>query len=473
MRSNRWSFVLILLGALFVLVAPGIVFAEEGRSFGEAESLDESAGGLRSISLEEALRLARFQSHQIRIGTLELDKAELARSEARWGRLPSVSLEGQYTNNIRTPAIVLPEDSPFGGGILRTGSRHNFQGSLQASVSIYNAQLNRNIELREVLLSLERTLLEATEQEVALEVQRAYVNALLAREIRDVVVASFESLERNFRFVEGMYRVGAVPEYDLIRAEVQYRNLEPEIQGAKDQVEGTLNYLKLLVGIDLQEEIALSETLEAIFNEKAGTGFEGDFSRNRDLLQVAGQERVVDVQRALEEATYLPTVAAFGNFTYQGSGDELDVWNHQWFSTAVVGLSVSVPLIQGGRRQRVDQARVEARQVQMQREFLLRSLRSQYETTSRRLETLEESIDAQRRNVGQAERGYEIARRSYEQGVHSLIDVNDAEAALRDARRNYTTTMADYLGALFDVMDLLGVSELNEARPRRELNHEE
>lgn len=456
----RPSLALFLLMMVFVLGKSAMAFGEEGSG-----SVDEAErGGVLVLSLDEALARAGEHSHQVRIGRVELQKAELALGEARGGRLPTISLEGQYTNNIRTPAIVLPEDSPFGGGILRTGTRHNATGSVQASIPVYNAQLNRNIELREVLLGLEEVLKESTVREVEIEVRRAYLNSLMAREMEEILLASYESLERNYEFVRGMYEAGVLPEYDMIRTEVQVRNLEPELSSARSNVQGTLNYLKLLVGIGLNEEIRLQGSLEEIYDDFGPAEELADFRENRDLIQLRGQAGVLEVQQALEEASYLPTVAAFGNFSYQGSGDELRIWDYNWFSTAMVGFSVNIPLFQGGRRQRIDQVRMDRVQLEMQETFLVESLKSQFQTTIERIRTLEETIEAQERNVAQARRGYEIARVSYEEGVHSLIDVNDAESALRDARRNYISTLADYINARLDLEDLLGGGDVVEGQ---------
>lgn len=460
MMSKRWRRGLlgVAMGSAF-LTGPMVATSQEIPTKRELEERSwEEVAQPRQLSMNDAIAMAQWQSNQVRIGQIDLQKADLALDEVRAGRIPTVTLEGQYTNNIQTPAMVLPENSPFGGGLLRTGSRHNSSGTVQVSVPVFSAELNRSIELSQVMVNLEEMLQEATSEEVALEVRRAYLNALLSQELETILLASYEALERNYEYVRGMYRAGTLPEYDMIRTEVQVRNLEPEITAARNNVEGSKNYLKLLIGLGLDEEIRLVGTMEEIYGEVAPFYDTDNFEANRDLVQLRGQASVLDAQRALEEASYLPRVAAFGSFAYQGAGDDLAVWDHQWYGTGMVGLTVSIPLIEGGRRQRIEQVRLEQIQLRMQRDFVLKSLQSQYQTTRERIAMLEESIEAQERNVAQAQRGYEIARVSYEAGVHSLIDVNDAESALRDARRNYTTTLADYLNARFDMMELLGTS---------------
>lgn len=181
-----------------------------------------------------------------------------------------------------------------------------------------------------------------------------------------------------------------------------------------------------------------------------------NFERNRDILQLEGQRSIVEHQISMERAAYLPSLSAFGNFNYQGQGDDLRFWDYNWAESAAIGLRLTIPIFTGGRRQRIEQAELDRVQVDLQREFAIESLRSRHQTTTRRMTEFEAMLEAQERNIAQAERGFAIARASYEEGVHTLMDVNDAERALTEARLNYSTTLAEYINAVLDLQDLVG-----------------
>ena len=411
------------------------------------------------LTLEEARERAREENSRVRQSGLEILRLEMASREARMSRLPTVAAEGRYTNNLALPAIVFPPDSPFGEVVLRTGSRHNLAAGLQVSVPVFNAQLNRSIELSVAMVELERSLQGATVREVEIEVERAFLNGLLTREALTVLEESYEALQSNRRMVEALYAEGMVPEYDLIRTEVQVRNLEPEIARARNGHQGAVNYVKLLSGIAVETPLVLEGDLEALYQERAGRGARGDVGGNRDLRQLRGQRALMDRRVALERASRWPSLAAFGNINYSGQGDGLAFWDYQWTDTVAAGLLLSIPLFTPGHRQRLDQIQVEALQLEEQLAFVEESLRSQVITTENRLQELQEVIGAQERNIAQAERGFAIARQSYEEGVYSLMDVTDAESALRDARLNYSSALAEYVQALLDLEDLLGEVE--------------
>lgn len=410
-----------------------------------------------SVTLQEAIEMARDNSQRIRQAYEDVRRSSLAVSEGQAGRLPTLSADGRYVNNVQTPVIFLPEGSPF-GTVLRTGMRHNVNLNAQAAVPVYNAQLNRSIDLARAARNLNEVILEVTEREVEIEVQRAFLSGLLTREARDVLESSYQTRVDNLELIRSMYEEGVSPEYDLIRIEVQVENMQPELIRARNDHEGALNYVKLLTGIPVETDISLDGSLADLFASIPNIVFEADFSDNPSVVQLEAQRELVEHQIAIERAAYLPSLSAFGNYTIQSQSNDLDITDYNWVTSASVGLQIAIPIFDRSRRFRVEQAEVDRNQLEIQHDFLLESLRAEFQTTSSRLQQVEQSIEAQRRNVAQAERGLRIARVSYENGVHSVVDVNDAELALTEARLNYTNVLSEYVNAVLDIENLLGRS---------------
>lgn len=407
------------------------------------------------VTLERALALARDNSQRIRQAGADVRRSELAVREAQFGRLPTVSVDAQYSNNVRTPVIFLPEGSPF-GNVLRIGSRHNINAAAALSLPVYNAQLNRSIDLTRALENLNEAVLSVTEREVEIEVQRAYLNGLMTREALAVLQESYDTRLRNLALVRSLCEEGISPEYDLIRTEVQVENIQPEVARAENDHEGALNYVKLLTGIAMETEISLDGSLEQFYAALPEIVLDANFEQNAGLIQIDAQRQIAERQLALERAAYLPSLSSFGQYTYQTQTNNLDVANFNWINTAVVGLSLSIPILGPQRGLRVQQAKVDLDKIDMQREFQLESIEAEYRTTTSRIEQVRQTIAAQARNVEQAERGLNIARVSYENGVFSVVEVNDAELALTQARLNQATAYYEYVNAVLDLENLLG-----------------
>ncbi len=424
---------------------------------GVAEARAQAQPDPMPVTLEDALMLARDNSQRIRQANLDLERSSLTLRESQFGRLPTVSIDGQYTNNLQTPVIFLPEGSPF-GDVLRTGAQHNFNANATLAMPVYSAQLNRSIDLARAAQNLNQAILNVTERQVEVEVQRAFLNGLITRRALSVLEESQEMRERNLELVRSLYAEGVAPEYDLIRTEVQVDNMQPDVVRARNDHQGALNYVKLLTGISMDVEIVLNATLSDFYGRLPEIVFDQNFEMNADVIQLNAQRRITEEQLRIEEAAYLPSLSAFGNYTYQAQGQDLDVFDYNWVNSSAVGLRLSIPLFDATRHLRIQQAQVDIDQVDVQREFLLESLESQFQTTARHIEQVEATIAAQQRTVAQAERGLNIARVSYENGVHSVVEVNDAELALTQARLNHANALYDYINAVLDMEDLLGRS---------------
>ena len=451
--SQQVALVVMAVGGLLCLGTPA---QAGGERFEDPVEVDR-------LSVDEALELARERAEEIRQGRMSLRGAELATEEARRGRWPEVDISGQYLNNVSLPVLVLPDDSPFGGGVLETGVSHNIEVSAQASVPVFSPQLNRSIELSQLAEGLEATMLEKTTHQVELEVLRAYTGALMAKEALDVLETSRASLEENLRLVQSLFDEGAAPEFDLLRMEVEVANLDPELSRAENEVQGAKNYLRLLVGLPIGQPLQLEGQLEQFYEDLPRLGQDVGCEDNSQLVELEGQVGLAEQQVEVRRAEYWPTVAAFGRFNYQGQANDLRRWDYDWVDTLAVGLTVSIPLYSPGRSRRVEQARVEAMQVQSQRRFVEESLRSEWDTLEGRRAQLKESMEAQKRTIDQAERGHRIAEISYEEGAASLMEVNDAEQALRDARLNYQQTLSEYLSVVIEREELLGSREVTDA----------
>jgi outer membrane protein TolC len=70
---------------------------------------------------------------------------------------------------------------------------------------------------------------------------------------------------------------------------------------------------------------------------------------------------------------------------------------------------------------------------------------SQVKTILEQAQEARQRARAQRLAVTQAQRGFEIARAQYREGLSSQLELTDAEVALRQSEFNYAQAVYDYL----------------------------
>jgi outer membrane protein TolC len=102
-------------------------------------------------------------------------------------------------------------------------------------------------------------------------------------------------------------------------------------------------------------------------------------------------------------------------------------------------------------------AKIEMKDLQVQQWAAEKTALNEYETSLDRLRNLEETANARRQAVDQAQRGYEIAVNRYENGVGSQLEVTEAELQVREAELNYALSVADYLNTKADFDMAIGM----------------
>jgi outer membrane protein TolC len=109
---------------------------------------------------------------------------------------------------------------------------------------------------------------------------------------------------------------------------------------------------------------------------------------------------------------------------------------------------MSVPLFQGfAQTSRVAQRQATVRTAQTQTRFAQNRAESEVRNNVEQMEEARLRATAQGRAVQQAQRGFEIARATFREGLGSRLELTDAEVALRQSEFNYARAIYDYLTA--------------------------
>ena len=104
-------------------------------------------------------------------------------------------------------------------------------------------------------------------------------------------------------------------------------------------------------------------------------------------------------------------------------------------SARTLALSLNIPIFAGGKRyQQIRQAKNQHQQVLLQKDNTERQLKIAIRQSLTTMETNMKSYYAAQDAVAMAEKGYTIAEKAYQVGRSTLIELNDAQLALTQAR---------------------------------------
>lgn len=413
-----------------------------------------------ALDLETAMELARERNPGLRVAALEVTRADVAVDAVRGGYLPSLNAQATYNRNIKKPVIFLPPGSPF-GDVLEIGSDNSYMAAMAARVPVYNPVLNAQLQAARAERELAGEQYRASRIDMTYFVRSAFYDALLARESMEVMQMSYEQAKDNLEQTRKLQQQGLVAEYDLIRAQVQTENLRPSVLQTETAFQMAQNYLKALIGLELSESVELvgnlAEAAENMLVEFHIAEANRSLQRNSDLVQMGMQIRLLGEQQRAVRASALPSLAMSGNYSFQTESNDFRFGDYNWIQMFSAGLQLTIPIFNGFQvRQQERQLEIAGRQMRLQKEFMEENLKIQLDNILQSMAVaLEKSSNAEN-TVAMAARGHDIARARYESGQGTLLEVNDSELALTQARFNLLQAKHELLQARAEYDKFIG-----------------
>lgn len=411
------------------------------------------------FTLSDAISIALQNNHDIRVAKLEVRKADEDVREAFGNALPKLDLSADYTRNVERPVFFLPFGENGENLAVPVGSKNSVTSNLDLEQVIFNSAVFTGVGTAKVFADAAREQLKSNISEIELAVKQAYYVAMLARERLEVEQAGLENAQSNFNDVKTLYGEGLVSEFDMIRAEVQVENIRPRTMSADNDYTDALNDLKVVLGMETGNVIQLADRFDfAVADEQLPGVVElqdqaiaNNYGYRALKLQETFNEELIAVQRS----EFLPTLSFFGNMNFQGQSDD---FSFSFERSASVGLRFRLSLFNGFQSTaRLEKSHFEFRQSRQRVLQMRETIQAQVIATVSRLETAKDRIAAQKRTVEQAQRGYDIARTRYREGIGDQIEISDSDLSLRQAKLNRIQALYDYVLARAGLDNLLGV----------------
>lgn len=406
------------------------------------------------LSLVDAVNLALARNPAVLKSQKELQASHGIAVQTRAIVIPTVKLTGQYQIEDRALAesfSPLRQDQNWGLGLRLVQSV--YEGGRMKS-ALRSAKLTmQQAELRHQDVLLETVLLTET----------AYFDILLAAQQIDVQEASIKLLEQELSNTKRRFEAGVVPQFNVLRAEVEVANTRPRLIRARNSHRIAKNNLANVLGYDLPSTVwediplnlttALEETpykinLEEALNQALTN--RTDLAANHKAL-LAREE---DVKFA--KAANIPSLQGFVGYDMRNSilTDDLSVEKHGW----VAGAQLSWDIFDGLRTQgRVEEARARVDQAEIAIDELRRRIELDVRTAFSNFSEAREVLESNRKVLEQAAEALRLAASRYGAGTGIQLDVLSAQTALTDARSTQVQALRDYQVAVARFERVVGV----------------
>ena len=453
----------LLFTALAGTLAAPLVGADAQRStVARTVSLDTV-----QLSIQEAVTRAVRQSDEARLASAQIELTEAQITTARATGLPQLRLNGQYTQVIENARAAIV-GSVFGQSFTYNTnlnlSQTLFQGGrvFAGTRAAADARRAARFDQAEVRARL------------AVDVQRAYLVALLSDRLYEIQVRNLALADERLKQVERLQTAGRASRYELLRARVERTNQEPGLIQARSDRELALLEIKRLLNYPVEQPLALTSSLDVEALQEFIVRFEQDSTPDPVRPAVRSAESVLDARRhgvRVARADLLPTISAFfqtGYLALPSSNGLPTVWgqtsssicppgspatrvcqNNGWFPDRSFGVQMQWPLFDGLRAKgNIDLAQAQERVAELQ----LAQDREQVEVERARARAefarARASYDAQRDNAREAEEAYRLASLRFERGLDTQLEASAVQLQLLVAQTNEARSVYDlYIAA--------------------------
>ena len=462
------------------------------------------------LTLEDALKVALSENTSVKVADMEIERQQYARKGSYAALLPQVSASGMYSYALKKQKVYFGSDKQddeggsSGGGMagmmaalmnpimyyinelyagtgvpfvpyvdpdagkdsggssepMEMGRTHSVTFGLSAQMPLVNFQLWESLRLTgdQVELAVEQAR-ESRLGTVA-SVKQAYYGILFAKEAYKVYNSVYENAVENFRLTEMRYNAAKASELDLTRAKANVAAAIPNLYNAENSVELALWQLKAVMGVDLDRNIDIAGTLEEYAGQMFSDIAEGErasLDGNSQLRQLAQQAEMLSRQIRMQQYAYLPTLALTFSYSYLTQSDIFNLSQWKWFPSSTIGVSLSIPIFSGGQRYHaVKQARVQADELDLQRENTERQLRIGIRQSLGTMDTAMRTYDASREALVSAEKAYDVAVKSYQLGKSTLTDLNNTELVLTQSKLAVSQAIYNFVIAKAGLEQTLG-----------------
>jgi outer membrane protein TolC len=458
------------------------------------------------LNLEKAIQIALSESPSIKVSDLEIKKKIYAKKSAQSALYPQIDAIGQYSRTLKkqvmymdgafdmagmltpvlepmikgteqtlaqtvsgyTPGTLsenIKENTPppvtqSGDEGITVGRDNLWNGGFNLSWPIVVPTLWQSLDISSLDIELAVENARSSRIDMINSMRKAYYGVLLAKDAVTVFQENYDNAVLNYNNINDKFKQGIVSEFDLIRADVNAKNVKPNLVQAQNAYNLVSLSLKALMGIDLEQAIEVEGNLkdyeDGLFSEILN--IDTSLYNNSDIKKFDIQTDQLAKTLKLYKAQYLPTIAFTGNYVYVSMNNNFKFGDYKWNPTSSIALNISIPIFDGFKKSNeIKQTKVSLEQMKWQREDVVRNLKLAVSNNLNKMANFVEQVISTRDVVAQAHKSYDISRKLYDTGMGTLLDLNNAQLGLIQASLAYNQAIYNYLESKADLDKVLGL----------------
>lgn len=410
-----------------------------------------------SFSLEQAIEHAVKNNYSMINANRDVEAAKKKKWETTTMGLPQLNGSVNYQNTFEftkqgaAANAFNPAANPNDIVLLAFGTKHVAIGNLTLSQLIFDGSYLVGLQSAKTYLQISENAKIKTAQEIREIVINSYGNVLLADESIKILENNKKILEKTFADTKEIFKNGLIEEENVEQLQITLASLTSSLENVKRQKRIALDMLKLLLGIEIEEELIITDQLSVLTQNNIDLVLlkkEFDAKNTIDYQIGKNLEKSKELMLKLEKSKALPSLAAQLNFGYNSFANQFNFLNttQQWNNFSNVGVGLNVPIFSSlGRSARTQQAKIALEQAKTNVTETEQKLKLQFEKAKSDYEFSIEQLATSKSNLNLAERIENKNQIKFKEGLSSSFDLTDAQRQLYSAQQNYLQAMLDVI----------------------------
>jgi outer membrane protein TolC len=286
----------------------------------------------------------------------------------------------------------------------------------------------------------------------------------------DLIRSNIKAVEKTLNDVKALNKEGFTEDLDVKRLQLSLNNLKVQEKKIENAIETLMNILKIQMGIDVNQKIALSDDIEkinSIFTIDVNGEISLNSTQNRPEFNILKQSiRLGELDRKRYQMGMLPRLVGFyqhqentqrSDFNFFKDQNSLTI-NNSWVPSDVVGLQIQWTLFDG--LSTVSKIREVKYKTDKAKTDLAAFSNAAFAEALNAQKTYINQLDqaaSQKQNMDLAQEIYKMANMKFTEGVGSSLEIVQSETELKNAQINYLNALYDLVIAKIEYQKSLGM----------------
>jgi outer membrane protein TolC len=423
------ALVLVVLVGWFLAVAGA--FAQSAGLMPSQVAPPSQSGQPLTLSFDDALARAMSANEGLKVMQEKVHESQGEVAAAKADFLPSLDLGFLYTPAQRFPLIRIPPGifGPDEQTFQASFTRQNIM-QIQFNQPLYTAgRLSNAYGIRASGLDASKLNLERSRQELQYQVVETFYAALMNEQGVSVADEQIALATKQLSLAKARFEAGSVARLDVLQAEVELANAKARRIQVRATVDTSHQALRTVLSLPQSQALVLKGTLDERPEKPTRTVLEAALPSRPDLRAFSARKDQAEHSIALANAEMKPSLSLTGNLQYQDDGvNQLLDGDNQSYT---VGFAFRMPLfaMPGAAARRVV-AQAQVKQSEHGLNAAIDNARLEVETAWTTFGAADEVVTTQQKALELARESVSIAQVSYENGVITSAELNDAQFRL-------------------------------------------